>query len=292
MKVSIIIPTYNEAGVIRECLESLSKQTYKQLEVIVVDDGSTDKTLEVLQNFQFSRRRQSGYGASATIFNFQILREAHKGPGAARNLGTRHAKGEILVFVDADMTFEPNFIEKLVEPILQGKAKGTFSKEEYVANKDNIWARLWNLNRGLPPDRMHPSNYPDTQKVFRAILKAKFDRAGGFNEKAGYTDDWSLSDKLGIEAVNAAGAIFYHRNPSSLKEVFIQSKWMAKRKYKLGIIGVVFSLLRTSLPLSFLFGVFRAFGFQSPRFLIFKLVSDFGAFWGILEYSLSGNPAK
>lgn len=282
MKISVIIPAYNEEKVIKECLKSLSRQTYKEMEVIVVDDGSTDGTKSKIRNKKLKLH----------IKNLKILEQGHKGPGTARNLGARQARGEILVFVDADMTFEPDFIKKLVKPILDGKTKGTFSKEEYLLNKENIWARLWNLNQGLPPDRMHPPNHPDTQKVFRAILKTELDKVGGFNEKAGYTDDWSLSEKLGVEAVSVPGAIFYHRNPSSLKEVFIQSKWMAKRKYKLGIIGVVFSLLRTSLPTSFLIGVFRTFGFQSPRFLMFKLVSDLGAFIGILEYTFSNKGAK
>lgn len=272
MKVSIVIPTFNEEKVILDCLESLSKQTYKDSEIIVVDDGSTDRTLKRISLF------------TSHYSQVTVLRQQHAGAGAARNLGVRHTSGDILVFVDADMTFDKNFIKKLIASIVKGEAIGTFSKEEYLANKDNLWARCWNLNRGLSVSRMHYKNYPDTQKVFRAILKKEFDKAGGFDESAGYTDDWSLADKLGVEAQVAQDAFFYHRNPDSLREVFTQSRWMAKRKYKLGTFGALVALLRVSLPLSITVGLIKSVLFLLPSFFAFKIVSDFGQFVGILEY--------
>lgn len=280
MKVSVIIPTYNEEGTIGDCLTSLANQNYENLEIIVVDDGSTDKTISVVESFNNLKVK------------INVMKQSHKGAGAARNLAGKSASGEILVFVDADMTFEVDFVSKLVEPIKKGLAIGTFSKEEFLLNKNNTWARAWNINRGLPVSKMHNENYPDTQKVFRAILAAEFKKAGGFNEKAGYTDDWSLSEKLGIEAVSAPGAIFYHKNPASLHEVFIQSRWMAKRKYKLGTIGILLALLRVSLPFSVLLGILKSIDLKMPQFFLFKIVSDLGQFFGILEYAFFGGVAK
>src|SRR5574340_25507 len=197
MRISVIIPVYNEAKVIGNCLASLEKQTLaSDMEIIVVDDGSTDGSSKVA-----------------------ALHQEHLGPGAARNLGAKQAKGDILVFVDADMEFEPDFLEKLISPILKKKTIGTFSKEEFLLNKDNPWARFWNQNLGKPPLRMLPSDYPETAPVFRALLKTKFAEAGGFDTNVGYTDDWSISRKLGVLASAAPGAKFYHRNPDTLKEV-------------------------------------------------------------------------
>src|SRR5689334_10974235 len=123
MKISVIIPIYNEEKSIKDCLESLDKQSFRDFEVILIDDGSTDKTSVILLNLKI------------TNFKFQILKQNHLGPGVARNLGAKNAKGEILVFVDADMIFDKDFLEKLTEPIRVGKVIGTFSKEEFVVNK-------------------------------------------------------------------------------------------------------------------------------------------------------------
>src|SRR3990167_8387264 len=171
MKLSVIIPVYNEEDVIIDCLKSLSHQIYKDFEIIVVDDGSTD-------NLKLKSQ------------NLKILTQNHKGPGAARNLGAKHAKGDILIFVDADMTFDKDFIKELVAPIKAGKGIGTFSKEEYLLNKNNDIAVCWNINRYILNkwkldsqvySRMLPAGYPDKQEVFRAIKKSGFMKVGGFD---------------------------------------------------------------------------------------------------------------
>jgi len=278
VKISVIIPTYNERDQLKKCLESLSKQSVDNFEVIVVDDGSTDRTWDALKNIQ-------------TDYPLEILKQRHNGPGAARNLGAKKANGEILVFVDVDMTFEKNFLKNLVRPILVGRAKGTFSKFEYVSNWDNVWARCWNINQNWEPRRRHPKNYPDEQKVFRAILKSEFDRVGGFTP-GGYTDDYSLYEKLGYRAVSAPGAIFYHENPDSLLEVFRQAKWSAKRKYKLGIVGYLAALMRASFPLSLIAGIVKAIAKNESGFLLFKIVYDLGVSAGIIEAIFFNKLAK
>lgn len=272
-KISVIIPVYNEEKVILECLYSLSLQTRKDLEVIVVDDGSTDTTVSQIQNSKFKIR------------NLILLKQNHKGTGAARNLGASKAQGDILVFVDSDMTFAPDFISNLVEPIKKGESRGTFSKLEYVRNPDNIWSKCWGINEGWVVGMRHPKNYPDRQKVFRAILKSEFDRVGGFS-LTGYTDDWTLSEKLGYEA-ESTKAVFYHKNPESLLEVYRQARWIGKRKYKLGKVGTVIALFRALFPMSIVFGMLRSITSQTPAFLTFKLVYDFGIFVGASS-SLAG----
>ncbi len=280
MRVSIIIPTYNEEKVIGECLQSLAKQSLKDMEIIVVDDDSTDETLKTVRSLITDYRLPT-----------TVLQQQHLGPGAARNLGARQARGEILVFVDADMSFDKDFIKKLIEPILKAEVKGTFSKEEYVSNWDNVWARCWNINQGWLAKQRHVPNYPNEQKVFRAILRKEFDRIGGF-EQGGYTDDWSLSEKLGYLAKAAEGARFYHQNPDNLGEVFKQAKWVAKREYKLGILGSFGALLRSSLLVSLIIGFWKSLIYKQPSFLIFKVVYDFGILIGIFEYLIFKKAAK
>jgi glycosyltransferase involved in cell wall biosynthesis len=269
--ISIVIPAYNEEDAIIDCLSSLDKQAHSNFEVIIVDDGSTDNTPKLIKKYKPDK------------YKLTIIKQNHKGPGAGRNLGSNKAAGEILVFVDADMTFDKDFLKKLVKPIDSGKEKGTFSKEEHVSNWENIWARCWNINAGWADKRCHPENYPDKQKVFRAILKSEFNKVGGF-EPGGYTDDYSLSEKLGYEAVVAKEAKFYHKNPSSLFEIFRHAKWVGKRPYKLGALGFIVALIRASLPVSLIIGLIKSIIKFQPAFLIFKVVYDFGIFLGILEY--------
>lgn len=277
-KISVIIPIYNEQESIRVCLESLNKQSYKDFEVIAVDDGSTDTTLLKLR------------GASKTL-HLRVFEQKHQGPGAARNLGAKYAKGDVLVFVDADMTFDKHFLKNLVRPIMTQGTLGTFSKFEYVSNWDNIWARCWNINEGWEAKKRHRKNIPEEDKVFRAILKKEFDKVGGF-KPGGYTDDYSLSEKLGYKAKSASNAFFYHKNPSNLLEVFRQARWSAKRHYKLGKIGFFFALGRASLPSSLIIGLIYSLIHLQLAYLVFKVVYDFGVFIGILEFLITQKRAK
>ena len=280
MKTSIIIPSFNEENSIGECLDSLLKQIVKNLEIIVVDDGSTDKTASLVAQYSKQNPR------------IKLLKNAHKGPGPARNLGAKSSTGKILVFVDSDMTFAPDFIEKLVKPIVKGDTKGTFSKEEYVANPQNLWSRCWTINEGWEKGKRHPKNYSDKQKVFRAILKSEFDRVDGFTPTGEYTDDWSLAKKLGYLADNAPGAVFYHKNPESLAEIFKQAKWIGKRKYKLGFMGKIIAAIRASFPVSLVVGLWKSAIHSFPTFLAFKIIYDFGVFSGATSSLLGGSSAK
>jgi glycosyltransferase involved in cell wall biosynthesis len=292
--VSVVVAVYNEEVHISRCLETLLAQDPPSprlrkgkgvwfYEVIVVDDGSTDNTLSIINN-QFSIFKEEG--------RLRVYSLAHegKGPARARNFGAKKAKGEILVFVDGDMEFQDkqslslrdeNFVSELVEPIVEGKAKGTFSKEEYVANWDNWIARCWNYNEGLKSSRRVPEDYPDEGADFRAILKSEFDRVGGFDD-IGYTDTWSLVEKLGYRPKAVKGAKYWHYNPGSLTEVFGQARWIGGRKFKMGFVGKLVALVRASLPVSLVMGVYKSMRFKEPRFLLFKVVQDLGTVVGIL----------
>lgn len=256
-QISVIIPTYNEAKYIQGCLESLSHQTLLPQEIIVIDDGSTDATLTIINSLKTGN------------WKLTILSQVHRGAGAARNLGAKHAVGDILVFLDADMEFNPDFLNQLTAPIIAGKSKGTFSKDEFVKNWHNPWARAWSFCLGFKDNRLIPADYPDTAPVFRAILKSEFDRAGGFDEHRGYDDDWSLSEKLGYQAT-ATHATYYHYNPDSYLEIFRQARWRASRKYKLGVFGKLAFYLKTKLI------VFK------PPLSLAKLFFLAGTKWGLI----------
>jgi len=275
--ISVIIPVYNEEKMIGICLKSLKHQSYKQMEIIVVDDGSSDSTRNIVKRFP----------------NVKLLIQSHKGPGQARNLGAAKAKGEILVFVDADMTFDKNFVKDLVKQIVKGKTIGTFSKNEMVKNKDNIWSNCWNINKNLPRDRMIPNDYPDHAPVFRAILKKEFDKVGGFEASGQYTDDWSLSRRLGKTSTAVLGAIYYHSNPDNLLRIWKQARWIGKNEFLCGDLPrKMKSLFFYSFPVSFTFAVFKSFMNLNVYFLVFKIVYDFGVFVSVMNSFIGESKAK
>lgn len=271
---SAILAVYNAESTIESCLESLVAQTVP-IEIIIVDDGSTDTTttriIEVLGSH-----------------NYKLLKQSHAGPAIARNFGADHANSPILLFVDADMTFDQNYVKDLIKPIQSDDVIGTYTVEERVSNWDNVWARCWNIQEGWQDKKRFPKNPPKWGTDFRAILKSEFDRVGGFDH-LGYTDTWSLFAKLGVRPLSTR-AICYHQNPASLSAVFAQARWSAKRPYKYALLGALYALLRTTLPVSLIVGFAK---FYKERFFVkFKLVYDLGRFVGILEMLLFGKLTK
>lgn len=270
--ISVVIPVYNEETDIDDCLTSLRLQTYTPLETIVVDDGSTDQTRDIVRKYPV-----------------KLVKAEHLGPGPARNTGAKQATGEILVFVDADMTFEPDFIDMLTLPIRKNQYYGTFSKDEFVSNWDNPYSQFWNFNNGnFGKKRVRDD--PEDHEDYRAILASEFKRVAGF-DPIGYTDSRSLVAKLGRPRA-APNAVYYHKNPATLQEVFRQSRWIGRRKTKWGIGGQLVNLVRYSLPFSILNGLRVSATHRKPAFIPFKIIYDLGFSLGTLSNLIIRQTAK
>lgn len=261
--VSIIVPFYNEEKYLSGCLRSLLQQSYSPLEIIAIDDGSTDGSVELVEKL------------SKVI----LLRQPHSGPGNARNLGVSHAKGEIVVFADADMEYDQEYVALLVAPILNGEAFGTTHIDERVANPDNLWSKGWSVNAEHVEGRRTPKNLPKQLNIFRAIRTKDFLRVGGFDPHKGYFDDSTLSEKLGKKSDVVHGPIAYHHNPSSLLEVFYSARWIGKSpEVKMNIQNIV----RFSVFNSLRNGVRKVIHGAPLSYLLFKVVYDTGMFSGIV----------
>ncbi|MEM2961245.1 MAG: hypothetical protein QXU67_06535, partial [Candidatus Bathyarchaeia archaeon] len=216
--------------------------------------------------------------------------------------------GEILVFIDADMELQPDYIQELIRPILDEGAVGTDHAVEEVANLDNIWAYCWGKER-IP--RMRSESI-----FFRAIERRTFLEAGGFDPSKGYFDDRTLYDKLQTQAKVSPKAMCYHHNPSSLREVFSQSIWQGesylkciKHSFRFHALYILKKIVFALSPLVFLlnflspsfsillipsvYELFSSFRLKDKRFrffvakyFIFSYIYDSGFIIGLLKFIL------
>jgi glycosyltransferase involved in cell wall biosynthesis len=208
--VSVCVAAYNEERHIERLLDSLQDQSHAPLEVIVADDGSRDHTAEIAET----------KGAS-------VLRLEHRGPALARNEAARLARGEVLVFLDGDMACDSRFIERLVLPIAEGRAVGTFTREILIANTACGWARGYAALSWSPPDRLLPVDFPDHWDIFHAIRRESFLAVGGYDD-VGYGEDRTVAAKIGELALAADGAVCLHYHPDTLREVFENGRWVGR----------------------------------------------------------------
>ena len=106
-KVSVVIPVYNTAPYLRQCLDSVLAQTLREIELICVDDGSTDGSAAILKEYA------SKSPVSCTSIN--ILTQENAGQSVARNIGTAHARGKYIYYLDNDDALHPHALERLYQ---------------------------------------------------------------------------------------------------------------------------------------------------------------------------------
>ncbi len=185
MLFSIVIPTYNRVALLREALDSVFTQTFNDYEVIVVDDGSTDGTWEELL---------------ALGSRVHALRQENAGPGAARNLGARHAIGKYLTFLDSDDLWLPWTLENYHQAIEK------FSMPSFIAGTHHDFTEVEQLqmvSRNEPVFKFY-RDYLETARIgvwigtcAAAIKRSVFTEAGGFVDEFVNAEDSDLWLRLG-----------------------------------------------------------------------------------------------
>ena len=127
MKFSVIIPLYNKAPYVRKALETVCAQTYRDYEIIVINDGSTDNSAILAEEYL---NRVEG-------ISYKILSQQNAGVSAARNNGVAQASGEYIAFLDADDWWEPNYLEKMAKLIEDYPEAGLYASNYYYY-KDGV----------------------------------------------------------------------------------------------------------------------------------------------------------
>ncbi|MBI5413570.1 glycosyltransferase [Candidatus Peregrinibacteria bacterium] len=199
--VSVVVTTKNEEKHIAACLDSIKGQSYKNVEIIVVDNNSEDKTKEIALKY------------TPHVFNHGPER------GAQRNYGLiKKAKGEYVMFVDADMTLSPHVIADCVERIKKDSSLvGLYISEIVTGN--SFWSKVRRFERSF---------YDGTViDCVRFIKRDKFVEVGGFDESLTGGEDWDLDKKLRQigKTVLARKPIYHNEAEFNLK------KYLHKKKY-------------------------------------------------------------
>ena len=268
--VSVVVPAHNAENTIELCLKALFNQSLprEEYEVIVVDDGSTDGTAEVVRKFPEAR----------------LFRQERQGPAAARNLGAYQARGEIILFTDADCQPTSEWAERLAAPLREGAgvvgAKGT-----YLTRQQELIARFVQLEYEEKYERMAGEKYVDFIDTYSAAYRREvFLQAGGFDTRfpTASVEDQEFSFRLaaqGYKMVFVPEARVYHRHASSLKDYL-------RRKFRIGYWKVMVhrrhpkKILRDShTPQTLKFQIILAFG------LVFSFLASLlwpSLLWGAL----------
>ena len=180
-KVSVVVPMYNDRRTIDLCLASVLSQTRPADEVIVVDDASTDDSAD----------RAAGHPCTL------VRNEVNGGPGVARNLGVQHAKGDIVFFIDADMTMYPdaiaNAVRLLAGPEAYGAVFGVPDKVPLLAEGPVGQYRILQYHywRKSAEGPVSGGFY-----ALGAVTRAAFDRAGWFNPNLRQTEEIDHAERL------------------------------------------------------------------------------------------------
>lgn len=182
--ISIIVPTKNSAPTLEECLKSIKNQTYSNIELIVVDNFSTDRTQEIARNY------------ADKVFA--------QGPerSSQRNFGAKQSSGDFLVFIDSDMQLASDVISDCVE-MIQKNVVGVIIPEESFGK--GFWAQCKKLERSFYVG-------VDWMEAARFLSKTAFEHVGGYNESMVSGEDWDLSQRIEKEGDIARISSFIYHN--------------------------------------------------------------------------------
>jgi len=201
--VSIIIPTFNSGRFLAKCLESLERQAWKNLEVVVVDDGSTDFTLEIAEKYKC-----------------KVIRNPEKGRAEAKNEGIRHSLGEYLLFVDSDMELTCNVIGECVELANEYPHIGGIVIPERSVGS-SFWVKVRDFERSF-----YSGSVVESARFFPAKLAKE---VGGFEEGLIFFEESTLPYRIQREK----GSIFPRIKSVILhhEEDFSLTTWLRKKFY-------------------------------------------------------------
>lgn len=205
--VSVIVTTKDEENVIRTLIQSVKQQTYKNIEIILVDNNSKDNTLDIVNKFKKVKIYQYGPERSAQ-----------------RNFGAKRSKGEYLFFLDADMELTPKVVEDCLNKTKLENLDSVVVPEESIAS--NFWGKVKAFERSFYNEKGDPIT--DAARFFS---KQVFMKVGRYDEAITGPEDWDLPDRIkkaGFRIGRSTEKIYHHEQRISLIALF-------KKKFYYGL---------------------------------------------------------
>jgi glycosyltransferase involved in cell wall biosynthesis len=179
-RLSVIIPSYQRSKTILRALESVSNQTFRDFEIIVIDDGSTDGTADVVSQY-----------SDKVVYIWQ----PNRGPSAARNVGIENSSGEFIAFLDADDIWYPQKIEKQISPFQFNPRLGLVCSDVVFADESGIKQNKTAFasaapERGMIFNTIFSRSFIGTSTV--VIRRICLDEVGQFDEQLKFCEDYEL----------------------------------------------------------------------------------------------------
>lgn len=194
--VSILIPLFNVERYLTQCLDSVINQTYKNLQIVIVDDGSTDKTFEIARSYTEKDSR------------IELYHQENKGVAAARNELLRHIKGEYFLFVDSDDWIEINAIDLLMSSCLSHNADicvcDLVTHTPTIGESPSI--ECWSTDKIIHEFLCHESF---NGSLWNKLIKTSLVKGGLFNPDISYGEDALFLWKI----IQSANALVYNHIP-------------------------------------------------------------------------------
>lgn len=206
--VSVIIPTRNSARTLDKCLKSIQDQTYPNIEIILVDNNSTDNTKEIAKKY------------TNKVYN--------KGPerSAQRNYGAKKAKGEYLLIHDSDIYFHPDSVQECVDLVIEQQADAVILPEKSIG--EGYWTKVKAFERSF-----YEGN--DLIEAVRFFSKEAYNDLGGYDENMYAGEDWDLTirfRKNNYKIMRATNYLLHDEGKLDLFGSTEKKKYYAKNLFK------------------------------------------------------------
>lgn len=224
---SVIIPLYNKEKYIHKAIHSVLNQTFVEFELIIVDDGSTDKSLKQLYEVKDER--------------LNIISQTNQGVSIARNNGVKNANFELITFLDADDWWHPDFLKEMFELIQKFSDAAIYSSSYFkVKNGKNIPAKIGVENEFKAGYINYYKVYANTFWVpvncsFVVVKKSVFTNVGGFNPKLKFGEDLDLWLRISLNHqfafINKHLAYSNQDVDSNNRALGIKNKWAKEEHF-------------------------------------------------------------